>query len=156
MLVEGTNAFSSLWELAHPTPTYLLAGSVREMRFDRSGSRLIANDGVWDVLRPLGRYLLRHSAIQDTGMVRLEFGGPASVWASCPGGNRPMDSWPCGDWFLQAGRYRFRPRNTPTPTSTRGARSPNRCGGGLPLARMAGMRYFLLTLNYSDRREHSR
>ncbi len=45
---------------------------------------MIANDGVWDVVRPFGRFLIRRSTIQDTQLLSLDFGGAESIWAAVP------------------------------------------------------------------------
>jgi WD40 repeat protein len=67
------------WDVAHATPSYPLEASVQGISFNEDGSRLAANDGVWDVRKHADGYFLRRSAISTEGL-SLAFAGRDSVW----------------------------------------------------------------------------
>ncbi len=68
-----------LWDIAHATPTYPLEASVQGISFNEDGSRLAANDAVWDVRKHADGHFLRRSAISAQGL-SLAFVGRDSVW----------------------------------------------------------------------------
>src|SRR5262249_4660293 len=53
-----------LWEIAHPTPTYLLDEHIWTASFSDDGSRLAVNDKIWEVRKNAEVCSLRRSAIQ--------------------------------------------------------------------------------------------
>ena len=62
--------------LPQPTP---LEASVQGISFNDDGSRLIANDGVWDVRKHGDGHFLRRSAVSGEGL-SLVFAGRDTVW----------------------------------------------------------------------------
>ena len=68
-----------LWDVAHATPTYLLDASIQGISFNEDGSRLAANDGVWDVRKDADGHSLRRSAIPTEGLLPV-FVGRDAVW----------------------------------------------------------------------------
>ncbi|HEV3256653.1 MAG TPA: protein kinase [Gemmataceae bacterium] len=71
----------NLWEVTHPTPTYLLDANVQAASFNGDGSRLAANDLVWEIRKNADGYFLRRSAVATEGLVPV-FRGRDEVWAA--------------------------------------------------------------------------
>jgi WD40 repeat protein/tRNA A-37 threonylcarbamoyl transferase component Bud32 len=76
-----------LWEVIRATPTYLLDASIQRLLFNEDGSRIAANDAVWDVNKNTQGYFLRRSPLSTSGSFPV-FVGREDVWASPP---KPRD-----------------------------------------------------------------
>jgi serine/threonine protein kinase/WD40 repeat protein len=70
----------NLWEVTHPTSTYVLDGGIQACSFNEDGSRVAVNDVVWDVKKNAEGYFLRRSAISSEGLFPM-FVGRDTVWA---------------------------------------------------------------------------
>jgi WD40 repeat protein/tRNA A-37 threonylcarbamoyl transferase component Bud32 len=82
-----------LWEVAHPTPTYLFDAAIETVNIHPDGSRVIINDAVWDTARPGGRLLLRRSPLTPPGgtfFCSLTLTRTDQLWAARGGWSRDL------------------------------------------------------------------
>jgi WD40 repeat protein len=89
--------YVGLWEIAHPTPTYVFDVGIDSISVHPDGSRVTVNDTLQDVVRPCGRLLLRRSRgtppSQSFGPLALagtnQVWGPVLVKQDQPGLDEP-------------------------------------------------------------------
>jgi WD40 repeat protein len=70
-----------IWEIVHPTPTYVLPKAVRSIAFSPDGKHLVSDIASWDVLTKFDRPQLHQSAQQFPGYVKV-FGIAGQSWAA--------------------------------------------------------------------------
>src|SRR5262249_43164154 len=68
-----------LWEVTYPTPTFQLDGIIQSLSFNRDGSRLVANESLWEVMQNVERPRLQRSAVTTRGFFP-RFVGQDELW----------------------------------------------------------------------------
>jgi WD40 repeat protein len=74
-------AIVRIWEVAAPTPTYVLPAAIRSLAFSADGRLLAANGTLWDVVREQGQSWLREAARKTPGHF-VAFAQDGQVWAA--------------------------------------------------------------------------
>jgi WD40 repeat protein len=74
-------AIVRIWEVAAPTPAYVLPAAIGALAFSADGRQLAANGTLWDVVREQGYSRLRESTRKTPGHF-VAFGADRQVWAA--------------------------------------------------------------------------
>jgi WD40 repeat protein/tRNA A-37 threonylcarbamoyl transferase component Bud32 len=72
--------YVQVWRAQRPAPTYLLDSAVTSLSFNNAGTRLAANEVVWDVVSSGGSPVLHRSSI-PSGQLFPTYGGRDDLWA---------------------------------------------------------------------------
>jgi WD40 repeat protein len=82
--VSAKTSHVSFWEVNPGAPTCFLFGAGRSLSFNRDGSRLAANNVVWEVTRRNGHSTLRRQAVHSNQLDPVFRGKDALWWSLLP------------------------------------------------------------------------